>query len=182
MRRQRILGFTAVAAFALLIGHGIAAAQAQGVPAAPDATAGVTIHYDWSTPVTSMRALNVIESVGYGSGASGASLVQSTSGQAFDGALLADYPLVMFMRNPATFTTTTFPATGSNLVYVCDLAPNTSYAISGAGTPSSATTDTAGVLTFAATGTGNITVSAGSSSSGTVLGGGLVLGGGVVIQ
>ena len=42
MRRQRILGFTAVAAFALLIGHGIAAAQAQGAPAAPDATVGVT--------------------------------------------------------------------------------------------------------------------------------------------
>lgn len=30
MRRQRILGFTAVTAFALLLGHGIAAAQAQG--------------------------------------------------------------------------------------------------------------------------------------------------------
>jgi hypothetical protein len=43
MRRQRILGFTAVAAFALLIGHGIAAAQAQGQPPpAPDATAGIT--------------------------------------------------------------------------------------------------------------------------------------------
>jgi uncharacterized protein YqeY len=42
MRRQRILGFTAVAAFALLIGHGIAAAQAQGAPVAPDATAGMT--------------------------------------------------------------------------------------------------------------------------------------------
>ncbi len=43
MRRQRILGFTAVAAFALLIGHGIAAAQAQGTqPPAPDAVAGLT--------------------------------------------------------------------------------------------------------------------------------------------
>jgi hypothetical protein len=44
MRRQRILGFTAVAAFALLIGHGIAAAQAQGqaAPQVPDATAGIT--------------------------------------------------------------------------------------------------------------------------------------------
>jgi hypothetical protein len=43
MRRQRILGFTAVAGFALLLGHGIAAAQAQG-PATrpPDATAGIT--------------------------------------------------------------------------------------------------------------------------------------------
>ncbi len=44
MRRQRILGFTAVTAFALLIGHGIAAAQAQNTPpaAAPDAIGGIT--------------------------------------------------------------------------------------------------------------------------------------------
>jgi hypothetical protein len=44
MRRQKVLGFTAVAAFALLLGHGIAAAQAQaqGAPVAPDATAGLT--------------------------------------------------------------------------------------------------------------------------------------------
>lgn len=44
MRRQRILGFTAVTAFALLVGHGIAAAQAQGqvAPQPPDATAGLT--------------------------------------------------------------------------------------------------------------------------------------------
>jgi hypothetical protein len=44
MRRQRILGFSAVAAFALLIGHGIAAAQAQGTQQqpAPDAVAGLT--------------------------------------------------------------------------------------------------------------------------------------------
>jgi len=42
MRRQRIFGFTAVAAFALLLGHGIAVAQAQGTQVVPDATAGVT--------------------------------------------------------------------------------------------------------------------------------------------
>jgi hypothetical protein len=42
MRRQRILGFTAVAAFAFLVGHGIAAAQAQNTPVVPDATAGIT--------------------------------------------------------------------------------------------------------------------------------------------
>jgi hypothetical protein len=41
MRRQRILGFTAVAAFAFLIGHGIAAAQAQNTPVVPDASAGI---------------------------------------------------------------------------------------------------------------------------------------------
>jgi hypothetical protein len=48
MPRHRILGFAAVAAFALLIGHGIADAQAQaqaqvqGPPPVPDATAGLT--------------------------------------------------------------------------------------------------------------------------------------------
>lgn len=46
MRRQRILSFTAVAACALLLGHGIAAAQAQGqapgAPPAPDTNAGIT--------------------------------------------------------------------------------------------------------------------------------------------
>jgi hypothetical protein len=41
MRRLRILGFTAVAAFALFLGHGLAAAQAPGA-APPDATAGLT--------------------------------------------------------------------------------------------------------------------------------------------
>jgi len=51
MRRQRILGFPAVAAFALLIGHGIAAAQAQqegARPAPPDATAGRTVQVNLS--------------------------------------------------------------------------------------------------------------------------------------
>jgi hypothetical protein len=41
MPRQKILGFTAVAGFALLIGHGIAAAQARGAPPAPDASAPI---------------------------------------------------------------------------------------------------------------------------------------------
>jgi uncharacterized protein YqeY len=42
MRRQRILGFTAVAAFSLVLGHGIAVAQSQGTQPVPDATVGVT--------------------------------------------------------------------------------------------------------------------------------------------
>lgn len=42
MRRQRILGFAAVDSLALLLGHGIAAAQAQGQAAPkPDANAGM---------------------------------------------------------------------------------------------------------------------------------------------
>jgi uncharacterized protein YqeY len=42
MRRQKVFGFTAVTAVALLLGHGIAAAQAQTGQPAPDANAGVT--------------------------------------------------------------------------------------------------------------------------------------------
>jgi hypothetical protein len=41
-RPRKMLGFTAVAAFAFLVGHGLAAAQAQGSPPAPDALAGIT--------------------------------------------------------------------------------------------------------------------------------------------
>jgi hypothetical protein len=64
----------------------------------------------------------------------------------------------MFMSTIATPTGTTFAASGATTIYVADLAPNTSYSMTGAGTPGSATTDTAGVLVFSATGTGNITV------------------------
>jgi hypothetical protein len=67
--------------------------------------------------------------------------------------------MVCFMRNwPAAFTGVTYPASGATTDYVSDLAPNTTYTISGAGAPASATTDTAGVLVFKAAGTGNITV------------------------
>ncbi|HXS12573.1 MAG TPA: Ig domain-containing protein, partial [Acidobacteriaceae bacterium] len=85
-------------------------------------------------------------------------LVQSTAGQNFDGALVGS-TLVMFMRNwPAAFTGVTYPASGATAQYVSDLTPNTTYSISGAGAPATATTDTAGVLTFSAAGTGSITV------------------------
>ena len=66
---------------------------------------------------------------------------------------------------PAAFAGTTFPASGATSIYISDLAPSTTYTITGAGTPASATTDNAGVLTFADAGTGNITVSAGASGS-----------------
>jgi hypothetical protein len=42
MRRQKILGFSALAAFAFLLGHSIAGAQAPGAPQPPDANAGLT--------------------------------------------------------------------------------------------------------------------------------------------
>ena len=83
--------------------------------------------------------------------------VSSSAGQTFDGALVGT-AVVMFMRAPTAFTGTTYPASAATVQYVADLAPNTSYPITGTGTPGSATTDSAGVLTFAAAGTGNITV------------------------
>ncbi len=90
------------------------------------------------------------------------SLVSSTSGQGFDGALVGS-SLLMFMRNLASFTGVTYPASGATTDYVADLSPNTTYTISGAGAPGSATTDTAGVLTFICTGTGNITIGSGGT-------------------
>lgn len=86
-----------------------------------------------------------------------ATLVQSSAGDAFDGAKIGN-TLVMFKRVVGTLTGVTYAASGATQHYVADLAPNTSYTISGTGAPSSATTDTAGVLVFSATGTGPITV------------------------
>ena len=42
MRLRKILGFSAFAAFAFLLGHGIAVAQGQMAPQAPDANAGLS--------------------------------------------------------------------------------------------------------------------------------------------
>lgn len=87
-------------------------------------------------------------------------LVQSTAGQNFDGAL-SGASLVMFMRSwPQAFSTVTYPASGATNQYVSDLTPNTTYLITGAGAPATARTDSAGVLTFTAAGTGSITVAA----------------------
>jgi hypothetical protein len=84
--------------------------------------------------------------------------VQSSGGQNFDCALIGP-SLVCFMRNwPAVFTGTTYPASGATTQYLSDLTPNTTYTIAAAGAPTSATTDTAGVLTFSASGTGNVTI------------------------
>ncbi len=42
MRRQNILGFLTITACALLVGHGIAAAQAGGAPPVPDTNVGLS--------------------------------------------------------------------------------------------------------------------------------------------
>src|SRR5262245_4703437 len=42
MTFKKILGFLAVAVLSLMVGHGIAAAQAQGAPPPPDANAGLS--------------------------------------------------------------------------------------------------------------------------------------------
>ena len=98
---------------------------------------------------------------------SATSLINSSAGQTFQGAMIGS-SLVMFSQTyPAAFAGTTFPASGATSIYISDLAPSTTYTITGAGTPASAITDTAGVLTFAAVGTGNITVNR-KSKSGTL--------------
>jgi galactitol-specific phosphotransferase system IIB component len=93
------------------------------------------------------------------------SQVNSSAGQTFQGALLGAN-LVMFSQAfPVTFTGVTFPASGATTVYVSDLTPNTTYNITGNGTPATATSDTAGVLTFNATGTGSITIGSSGTAS-----------------
>ncbi len=110
---------------------------------------------------SSTQFLTVLEWGGSSFTKSNTVLVQSSAGQNFDGALVGG-TLVMFMRNwPATFTSVTYPASGAATQYVSDLTPSTTYSISGAGAPATATTDTAGVLTFNAAGTGNITITPG---------------------
>jgi hypothetical protein len=65
---------------------------------------------------------------------------------------------------------------------VADLTPNTTYSITGTGTPSTCTTDPAGVCAFAATGTGNIVLSSGGVTLPAVnLGGTVKISGNVVL-
>jgi hypothetical protein len=88
------------------------------------------------------------------------SLVQSSSGESFDGAVVGS-SLVLFMRAQRSFTGMTYPASGATTHYIANLAPNAEYNVSGPGAPSSVTADNAGVVTFAASGTGSIAVSPG---------------------
>lgn len=107
---------------------------------------------------TSANFLSVLEWGSAKLSRSTTSLVQSSSGQNFDGALVGS-SLVMFMRARRSFTGTTYPASGATTQYIANLAPNMTYNVSGAGAPSSVTADNAGVATFSASGSGNITVS-----------------------
>ena len=126
---------------------------------------------------TSVRMLHTLEGKSSGS-ASGTSVVQSSAGTGFDGGVIGT-TAVMFKRTLSDgFTSTTYLASGATTHYVADLAPNTSYPLTGAGTPSSATSDSAGVLVFAATGTGSITVGAGAPAGPSVIIGGNTLQGG----
>jgi hypothetical protein len=107
---------------------------------------------------TSNQFLHVLEWGGSSFTKTPTALVQSTSGMGFDGALVGT-SLVMFMRNwPTAFTTVTYPASGATNQYVSNLIPSHTYNIVGNGAPTTATTDVAGVLAFAATGTGNIII------------------------
>jgi hypothetical protein len=110
--------------------------------------------------VPSARILSVLEWGPASFGGVSATRVASSAGTSFEGALVGSN-LVMFMQNwPGMLTTVTYPASGATTQYISDLKPVTSYEITGEGTPAVATTDTAGVLSFSAKGTGNITISA----------------------
>lgn len=105
-----------------------------------------------------VQFLSVMEWGGKTFAKSQTTLVQSTQGQNFDGARVGS-TLVMFFRNwPAVFTGTTYPASGATTQYLSDLVPNTVYAITGVGVPATATTDNAGVLSFSAAGSGQISI------------------------
>jgi len=113
----------------------------------------------------SVRMLHTLEGTNAGGTASATALVQSASGTAFQGAAVGT-TLVMFKSARAdSFSSVTYPASGATTQYVTGLTPETSYFISGAGTPASATSDSGGVVTFAATGTGLITVSLNTSAA-----------------
>jgi hypothetical protein len=129
-----------------------------GAPGTSDWEPYSHVMIDAGSPA-STQFLTVMEWGGSGFAKSSTVLVESSSGQNFDGAEVGS-TLVMFMRDwPSTFGGVTYPASGATTDYVSDLTPKTTYSISGNGTPASATTDDAGVLTFSAAGTGNITVS-----------------------
>jgi hypothetical protein len=104
------------------------------------------------------RFLNVLQAKDGASPQTAPTLVRSSSGTNFEGAVLGT-TLALFKKTASdALTTMTYPASGARMHYVSELTPNTTYSLSGAGVPASAATDSAGVLTFAASGTGSITI------------------------
>ena len=123
--------------------------------------------------------LHIVEGKDAGT-ATAATLVQSTAGTNFDGGVIGT-TVVMFKKTLTdSFSSTTYAASGGTTQYVTGLASSTSYAIAGPGTPASASTDSAGLLTFAATGTGNITLGAGGATVGATLSGNIVINGAII--
>jgi len=154
---------------------------ANGTPSTEDWEPYSHVLEDAGSP-SSTQFLNVLEWGASSFTKSTTTLVQSTAGQGFDCALVGA-SMGCFMRSwPATFTGTTYAASGATTQYVSDLTANTTYAITGAGTPSTATTDNAGVLTFSAGGTGNIQVGAPSVLPPTQLSGEVSIAGSAQIQ
>jgi hypothetical protein len=85
-------------------------------------------------------------------------LVQSNSGTAFDGSVIGT-SLVMFKHNWTDVVTgMAYPASGATTHYVADLLLNHLYRVTKDGSTASITSDSAGVITFGASGGGNITV------------------------
>jgi hypothetical protein len=119
----------------------------------PAATIRVDVHNS-----TSARFLSVLDWGESSFRNTSPTLVQSSTGEGFDGAKLGA-AVIMFMRDwPAKFTGVTYPALGSTTEYISDLMPDTTYEVEGDGTPATAETDRAGVLVFKAAGTGSIRV------------------------
>jgi hypothetical protein len=117
---------------------------------------------DTAVPAATNRMLHTLEGKDSGRAASSTNLVKSSAGTNFDGGVIGS-TLVMFKRTLTdAFSSTTYPASGATRQYVTGLAPNRTYNISAMGAPASATTDSGGVLTFSATGAGNVTVAAAS--------------------
>jgi hypothetical protein len=117
---------------------------------------------DTASTAASVRMLHTVEGKDSGT-ATASTLVRSSAGTHFDGAGIGT-TLVMFKKTLTdSFSSVIYSASGATTQYVTGLTPNTSYAIAGTGTPASAVTDSAGLLTFAAAGTGNITIGTGST-------------------
>jgi hypothetical protein len=103
---------------------------------------------------TDVRFLHVLQGANAGAAAAPTSLIQSTGGTAFDGAVAAG-SVVMFRRDMTTaFTTVTFSLPAANIpFYLTGLTANAGYTVTQAGTAVTVTpggpsvSDQAGVLT-----------------------------------